>query len=251
MQKNKKTIEDIIKLYNPTQDRCRPTVNPDLDNTQDRDNLEIACMIAGYKNIYFTRWPEETIQNANSELKPFIKNFDTIDYTQYHLSKPEEISGQIVMVRTWLEEQRALMYTPAGKKNAFLFYLHELEINIQEFESPGSWAESNNPYLIGILLEYTIQDIEFYYLAAAFKEFKGKSNPEFNKPFAKWDKSLQAECFEYKKTLWPQSENFQILQQDKTLSDNWLAEHNNISVQNLETLVQEKEIKLKTLIQNK
>lgn len=238
----------IYQKYNPTKERCRASVNPEI-YIQDNDNLEIACMIAGFKNLYFTRWPE-IINELDPLLKQLINklNFKTIQYFQYYLSKPVKENKKTVMMPAFFKEQMALIYTTKGKKNALLFYKKDLELNIKEFQEPGSWPETINPYLIGLLLEYDLADIEFFYIVDGFALYKEKEPEITEKHFTQWSEKNKKEFIEFKENIWPNSKPFKIYQDDKVQANKWLEQNSKLNIEQLEDQIVHLQATLKSLL---
>lgn len=224
----------ISSKYKPSKNHCRAIVNPDIAVTEDRDNFEIACMILGYKNIYYTKWPQ-IVRKIDPILKQCIKEkkIKKIFYSQYYLSKAKIIDNEVIMIPAFIEEKKLLIYTPEGKKNALLFLKKDLESNIKEFQEPGSWLEEENHYLAGLLLEYNQKDITFFYMLNSFKNNKLSDEINCDIPFTNWTKTEKNKFLKFRKNIWKKSENYKLMQRDKVEAKKWLKQQNKFSINDL------------------
>lgn len=130
----------LLAKYKPTQEHCGPdiiaahtktgyatsakTVCADVEVNKEK---EFACMLAGYKQVYFGSFTE--FYNFSTELKDLfkLKQFD------------------------YLKSDFLYIFTPAGRKNALLLLKEMTHPHVQ------------NSFSDGLLLGYTEQNIRAYY----------------------------------------------------------------------------------------
>lgn len=253
---NKKIINDINAKFKVTFHSCKPTVNEELDNSFDRTNLEIACLITKHKKVYFTS-KTEILKKLDPTLQKLILKLKRIDYFQYYLSKPTKVGQQIIMVPHYDRESRVILYNSTGARNAFLLFLRDTEQNLNEFHNPGSWAESDNHYLTGLLLYYPKKDILFFYKIAAFKEYlitsqTGKNrNQKFKitekDAFASWPENIKQEFYDFLNQTWLKSDTYKIYRKDQKEANNWIKKFQKISLKKIKLIIQGLEDEITTL----
>lgn len=245
---NKKIIRDIKAKFNLNFQSCEPTVNEKEDNSSNRTNLEIACLITQYKKIYFTSKPQ-ILNKLDPILQAHLLKLKRIDYVQYFLSKPIELNHKIIMIPDYEKEYRTILYNKSGSRQAFLLLLRDMQQNLSEFEHPGSWAESDNHFLTGALLTYPTRDILFFYKVAGFKEYlKINKTKDLKitekKAFASWPENIKIEFYNFLKLKWPKSEIYQIYKRDKKEAQEWLQKHKKLSLKKIKLIIQGIEIKI-------
>lgn len=132
----------------PSKETCGATISLREGAKMNDFQRGLQCMISGYKNVYFgpTEDPGKTARLPNGIKKILV-----------------------------LDGESLILYTPQGEKNAKLLehYLnykykklnHFMKI-FKDYEKPQKKYEkiySKNDYLIGHLLGYSENDIEFFY----------------------------------------------------------------------------------------
>ena len=142
----KEQIEAIIKKYNISPKTCHIAANKEVSSEGYIPNLEIACLVAGLKDVYYMYSPDE-INTMDPDIKAILPHLD-INYITY--SVPSYFGGK---------KEVGFMYTPKGKRNALLFAKYDLEKTLNAFKH--DYLE-NNIYLIGSLLNYSEEDKEFF-----------------------------------------------------------------------------------------
>jgi len=241
---NKKIITDLKAKFKLTLHSCKPTVNEKLDNSFDRTNLEIACLITNYKKVYFTS-KTHILNKLDPILQVHLPKLKRIDYFQYFLSKPVYIDQKVTMVPHYEKEKRTIVYNNHGTRQAFLLLLRDTEQNLNEFHNPGSWAESDNHCLTGFLLCYPKKDILFFYKVAAFKEHliinddDSKLKITEKKPFASWPEAIKQEFYNFLNKLWQKSNIYKIYRKDRKEATGWCKKYKNISVKKIKLKIQE------------
>jgi len=235
---NKKIIRAIKGKFQLNLHSCKPTVNEEVDNCVDRTNLEIACLISNYKKIYFTS-KRHILNKLDPILQIHLPKIKRIDYRQYFLSEPVAINQQIIMIPHYEAENRTILYNKEGTKQAFLLFLRDTEKNLNEFYNPGSWAESDNHCLTGLLLCYPKKDILFFYKVAAFKEhlivndnYQKFKSTEKN-AFASWPKIIKKEFYDFLNQLWLKSAAHKIYKRDQREANTWLKKYEHISIKKI------------------
>ena len=144
-----------------TANECRAAVNLDIEI---KDTIEhaIACMIAGYKEVYWGTQKElaqPAIQEKINQSKEVTIN--TMIYSDVpRIGEPDY--------------HHCILYTVKGERNAFLLAKYLLERELTRYVS---WLNSytlafnsrelaflpENACIMGKLLTYSDQDIKFYY----------------------------------------------------------------------------------------
>lgn len=151
--------EELIHEYKPCLDKCRPNVRSST-NLEGYENKQqsllmplynskgsIACMLAGYKNIYFGNLDE--IDSISTSIKELLK-LKNYKYITDNESDSEPLYRPLIL------------FTPEGKKNALLL-LKSLEFTL------------SNDYLRGHLLGYSDEDIFAFYKFKSEEAKKYKS----------------------------------------------------------------------------
>lgn len=252
---NKKIIRHIKDKYYIDRTACRPTVNEKLDNSVNRVNIEIACLITQIKDIYFTS-KTQILNKLDPTLKSYLEKLKRINYFQYFLSKPVKANHGIVMIPCYKREGRTIIYNNRGTRQAFLLFLRDTKLNLNEFLNPGSWAESDNHYLTGMLLSYPKGDILFFYKVAGYKEYLLNNDKlsNFNitekKAFASWPTSIKSNFYTFLKTLWLKSTIYKMYKRDRKEADEWLKNYEHYSLKRIKTTIKELQSQIAMLISN-
>jgi hypothetical protein len=150
-----------------TANECRAAVNPDIEI---KDTIEhaVACMIAGYKEVYWGTQKElaqPAIQEKINQSKEVTIN--TMIYSDVpRIGEPDY--------------HHCILYTDNGERNAFLLAKYLLERELTKYVS---WLNSytlafnsreltllqENACIMGRSLGYSDQDIKFFYQLNALK----------------------------------------------------------------------------------
>lgn len=126
-----------LECFIPSKETCAATARRELRGEIVDINDSIACMISGFKNIYWGSVPE--IDHVDAKFLPLEKH---------------GIKQIVVDPRYSFGSGGLLLYTPAGEKNAKLF----LKMLEQAFKRGRL-----NEYLARTLLGYSQKDVEDYY----------------------------------------------------------------------------------------
>lgn len=119
-------------------------------------NCRIKCMVAGYKKVYW---------GIERELSYIAEEFLPLENLGIRIIRVE--NG--INFNNNLEEKSIILYMPAGKEEALM---------LEEYEHVFAKKYSHNPkkelnhYLIGKLLNYNYEDIEYFYTANKIKDFE-------------------------------------------------------------------------------
>lgn len=135
-----------MQKFIPSAQTCGAAIKKEgQEAVVDDINHRIACMIAGFKDIYW---------GAASELNTIDEQFLPLE--NYSIGKiiiPAALNFGVA--------EGLLLYTPQGEKNARLFMrMLQQAINQKKLYKGGTLY---NEYLAGMLLGYFEQDIEHYY----------------------------------------------------------------------------------------
>ena len=191
--------DSIISRYKPSPSFCGGAVSlfkgsPYAGTTR----FDVACLIQGSRVIVWA-----TLQGLKKEL-----NNDS-EYAAFErVIKSENI-----------KELDRVLYRPEGKRNALLF--------IKAMNQP---LLVNNSYLVGTLLGYNPDDIEFYYQRHAFRPYLFKKrNIEWKYAVAgsyeEFFPELKEEFDAYKAHIWPKFERLRSYELDKMNALQWLKEN--------------------------
>ena len=98
------SLKHVFEKYQPSKINCGPTVNTNIVNAQNRSNLEIACIITDYKNIFYTEKPRFKLDIL---LKYFIKekNIKTCFYYRYYLTQLKIINNQLIVINKFSKKK--------------------------------------------------------------------------------------------------------------------------------------------------
>jgi len=193
----------VTRYYNTSPQHCGTTISLSArDRTSGTPELDLACLISGSRNIAWITLEEVT---------------DKLDFLKNEFEK----SAQSENIR----EFKGVSFRPEGERNALLLIL----LNLQKHEY-------ENDYLRGLLLEYPIADIEFFYQRPEFHSYlhqldKATDNmlwtyPEFS--------DEQKQLFNtFIKNVWIGSEEYQRFAKDKEAAHTWIEEQRKHSIEQL------------------
>jgi DNA repair exonuclease SbcCD ATPase subunit len=211
--------EKIRERYDPTPDRCRAAINPDVETIPDMDN-DLACVVLGYKPIYGG-------QEAS---------FDSMDQL-FKMLYGKEI---FLLIFEITGEFRFAIYRKNTEQNALL--LQKLIVERETGKSIGSYA-------VGVLLGYREKDILYYNQRREFLIFMatelGLDWEEMAyatlKPLAFWDQNIRKNFEEFIKKNPIPSE----YAKEKKGDSLWLDENRKKSIEQLKREIKELESKVK------
>ena len=197
---NEDQIQTIIKKYNLSPNRCRIAINREIVFKGYERNLEIACLIAGLKDIYWA-------QGGAKELA-------TMDPIFKELLEPLNIQYII------LDNGDLIMYTPQGERSALLFAKNRAIKN------------DLSAYLTGKLLGYKEDDIKYHELYLSFIRWYGDLLNEPIAPrlnvgdFPNWPDKDKEFFKEFETKVWPQTPRHQQFQEEKKRAIDWINQNN-------------------------
>lgn len=216
-------------IPDPSQDDCGAAISKNkLRN--DNINQALACMQKGYTNVYWGIINDLPIINPN--LKSYFDSLHTLEFHLYPFKDKQ------IIVYTYSGERKALLLKKYLCEHSLLTYLLAIEATLQpKIIDPESEkiktvlihlskkASNHNPYIMGILLNYSEKDIKFFYQYNAYREYYIKSNDldVWKKiaeiPLVQWpdDKKNEFDSFISKNKEWEK-----LFKIDKLEYLNWL-----------------------------
>ncbi|MCK9543028.1 MAG: hypothetical protein M0R03_13480 [Novosphingobium sp.] len=245
-----KMIKKIISKYNPDKFNCVPNTNKYIANSDvySTNSLEIACLLTGYKKIYMTL--NERILNKIDpclisiiKSKKITKKIKKKSYFIYYLSDNN----------IFIKEKKVILYTKSGFKNSLFMQLRDTELNLQEFEKPGSHEEFDNPYLNGLLLNYKKSDIKFFYQVNYFRQnLNNKIDIKITdkNQFAAWPFKIKNNFYDFIKKNWIKSENYELYKRDRLQASEIINSYNKLSIYNIKILIRKNLSKIRNLLEN-
>lgn len=216
--------DTFFKKYNITPRECRVAINREFDipfNPEMR-GAEIACLVAGLKDVYLVGSIEDVNILAQDPLVRELFNQQYINHISLYAPSAWG-PGNIIA-----EE---ILYTPKGERSALLLAKKMLIFELEQFENkPISGAG----YLTGELLGYKPEDQEFFDRLLGFHGYlvREKNIPitevQEQFPFGtfqKWPEKNKAEFVAYETQVWPESEEYKRFESDKKKAFDWLEEN--------------------------
>ncbi len=208
-QKEKSDL--ITRFYNTSKERCGAAVSlSPRDGTAGSAALEFACLIDGFRKIVWTAPDEKLLDSVKAEFAYLIKEF--------------EQAAQ----REGIQLFKGVSFRPEGEQDALLFILYGLQ---------NPFGISLNPYADGVLLGYSLADIEFYYQREEFWAYLKhiSKNADLGYPMTYSEFSdEQKKLFDiFVKEHWIGSTGHQHFEQDKAEADRWLQEYRTHTIEQL------------------
>lgn len=222
-------IQEMITLYNVSGQRCR-AVNKEIIVPQD-NRYQMACMLAGFKDILFT----ENFEALDDLPLNLLKLYNKSNIHDVGFAYPSYLGGV---------SRERIFYTPHGFRNALLLAKNILEKNLESFESN---RPQENSYLTGTLLNYRNEDKDFFEIYPVFIQWymgqTSKSRAQLEAQFKLiefpgWDQQTKDAFLLFEREIFPQTSAFDKLQQTKKDAHNWINAQSSFSVQNLHQQIQ-------------
>lgn len=173
--------------------------------------FDMACLIAGKRDVV-----RETLSSVEASLLNLMIFFK------------EAVNAEGIM-----QLGDRISFRPEGERKALLLFKHDLATQIKGF---------GNAYLIGILLGYDLQDINFFYQRG---DFMGAFDRELPFSYAEFSEELKKEFQHYLKTAWIENGKRDRFEQDKKDAYRWLAEQEAYSTQELHKQIAELKAQVK------
>jgi hypothetical protein len=219
-----KLIEQLKKKYDiKDSNSCRIAINKSVfinRPLEEKANLQIACVIVGFKNVYMFTFANE-LSKMDPEFKKFIDN-KTIHYITLRFPKEDD--------PTVMKEDIGFIYNNVGEHDALLLALYSLKHEQSKIDS--------NTYLIGKLLGYAEEDLEFFAQISDFffmheKELKAISPNIEMYNFSTWPKKAKSMFNSYVKKDWPNSQGDVEFNYYKKIAIKWIAKYSTLSPEQL------------------
>lgn len=253
----KKITRQIILKYNPSKSICLPNVNKyvSCNGLVNVNNLEISCLLTGYKKIYITN-STKALNNIDPilisliKIQKIVKKIKKISYFIYYLACVENINGKIIMRPCFIKEKRTILYTNAGLKNALFIELRDSELNLREFQEPGTQVEFDNPCLNGRLLNYKKSDIKFFYQVNYFRQnLVSKADIEITDKyqFSDWPEKIKVKFYDFIKKNWLRSNACKLYKTEKLEAENIINLYKKMPVKTIKELIKSNLSKIKIL----
>lgn len=242
-------VQAIVQKYNLNPNRCRIAINREVVITGYEPNLEIACLVAGFKDVYLMS-NEDELQSMDPHLKALL--------TPLHIDHIK------------LDKEHAIIYTPRGQRNALLLAEIELKklINIYSTEKTAQGYRiiaveqmakdtESSTYLIGLLLGYKEEDIEFFHIFGSFSQWYSKL---LNEPiterldsgtYPNWPQKDKDAFTQFEKNVWPSTPDYKDFQEDKKAAVEWIQKHKHFSNDELKKQIDESQRQLNILMNPK
>jgi hypothetical protein len=203
--------DDLMRFYNASPERCGAGVSlSPRDGTAGSAALEFACLIGGFRKIVWTA-PDKTL-------------LDSVKTEFANLTKEFERAAQIEGIRLF----KGVSFRPEGEQDALLFILYALQ-------SP--FGTSINSYADGLLLGYSLADIEFYYQREGFwaylKHIYGDGDLIYPMTYSKFSDEQKKLFDTFVKKHWIGSAEHQRFERDKAEADKWLQEYRTHTIEQL------------------
>jgi putative endonuclease len=152
------------KDFIPSEQCCRAGRNAENDyNGNDEVNCRIKCMIAGYKKVYW---------GTKRDLSYIAEEFLPLERLGIYTIQVE--NG--INFNKRLDDCGVILYTCEGKSQALMLEKYEHIFARKRTRNP---SKDLNHYLIGVLLNYRYEDIEYFYTINKITSFtKDKEKAE-------------------------------------------------------------------------
>jgi hypothetical protein len=216
-----------------------------VQSEADAVNHSVACMVAGYKNVYmFSLPPTEEFHVMDKELKDIIAqkqfiHFFTLQYPnieRFTLPNLNGITSEEQFLQSFFVE-RGYAYTLIGTTNAFALAKASLEVILN--------PQNNNPliinYVYGELLGYKKEDILTFIQLSEFIDREKLGNTEIFSlqakaivpisptNFLEWPNNLVYRFNQWEKAPWgwaPGSQNATAYAAAENHARQWLMQNN-------------------------
>lgn len=246
----KSIIDKVYSKYQPSKFNCVPSVNKyiALKNIYDINNLEIACLLTGYKNIYMT-FNQKILKKIDPmlisiiETQKITKKIKKISYFIYYL-----IVDKFSLVIDYVKEKKVIFCSKSGLKNSLIMQLRDTELNLREFEEPGSHIELDNHYLTGLLLNYKKKDIKFFYQVNFFRQnLKDEKIIKITdeNQFANWPENIKIDFYNFIKRSWLKSESYKLYKIEKLEAEDIINYYKKIPIKTIKIFIKNNLNKIK------
>lgn len=207
----KEKSDEITRFYNTSKERCGAAVSlSPRDGTSGSAALEFACLINGFRKIVWTAPDEKILDSVKAEFAYLTKEF--------------EQAAQREGIRLF----KGVSFRPEGEQDALLFILYALQ-------SP--FGTSMNPYVDGVLLGYSLADIEFYYQREEFwnylKHIYNDADITYPMTYSEFSDEQKKLFDTFVKEHWIGSTGHQHFEQDKADANTWLQEYRTHTIEQL------------------
>lgn len=207
----KEKSDYLTRFYNTSKERCGAAISLyPRDGTAGSSPLEFACLIDGFRKVVWAAFDKKLLDSVKAEFAYQTREF--------------EQATQKEGIRLF----KGVSFRPEGEQDALLFILYALQ---------SSFGISINSYVDGVLLGYSLADIEFYYQREEFwdylKHIYSDANATYPRTYSEFSDE-QKKLFDiFVKKHWIGSAGHQQFERDKAEADKWLQEYRTHTIEQL------------------
>lgn len=219
------TVEAVKKSFGLSPDRCHLAINKKTVFDINKSDLPLACLIAGYKDVYLT-----TVDSFHKMLPGLKSLLPELGIRQFSLNdemilySPKGQRFGLLLAKLSLVAALKAASFPVERKN-------DIDVHIIPF---NDHPKEHNSYLIGTLLGYSESDITFYYAVTDFVREYTDAALLNAAQFPLWPEAVKAKFNNYESNIWPRSEDYQEYVDDKRIAHQWIIQHNHKTAAQLE-----------------